>query len=173
MIYLSVFAPRMEMLDPIMDLFHRAQRRMAGIGIDQWQDGYPERERIAEDIDIEIARAFTDGDSLAGYAALLIGHEPVYDALRGAWLLPDARYAVIHRMAMNEGFNGRGLGAKVLAALSGEAARAGCDSIRADTHRGNFPMRRLLERNGFSECGECEYECAGDPIRVAYERALK
>ncbi len=170
---LIVCAPQEDMLDSIMALFACAQRRMAGINIDQWQDGYPERERIAEDIRTGIARIFMDGDSMAGYAALLIGHEPVYDALRGSWVLPDAKYAVIHRMAMNDGFNGCGLGAQVLAALAEEAVREDCDSIRADTHRGNFPMRRLLERNGYAHCGECEYDCEGDPIRVAYEKVLK
>ena len=65
------------------------------------------------------------------------------------------------------------LGAQVIEALSKEAAQAGCDSARADTHRGNFPMRRLLERNGFIACGECEYESTGDPVRVAYEKILK
>lgn len=170
---LTVQRPQPAMINQIMALISGAQRRMAEIQIDQWQDGYPDRAQIESDIRAGAARAFMEDDQLAGYAALVIGLEPAYEALRGKWLLPCAKYASIHRMAMNDGFNGRGLGAQVIDALSKEAAQAGCDSVRADTHRGNFPMRRLLERNGFIACGECEYESTGDPVRVAYEKILK
>ena len=170
---LTVQKPQPAMTDQIMALISGAQRRMAEIQIDQWQDGYPDRAQIESDVRAGTAREFMEDDHLAGYAALVIGLEPAYEALRGKWLLPCAKYASIHRMAMNDGFSGRGLGAQVIEALSKEAAQAGCDSVRADTHRGNFPMRRLLERNGFIACGECEYKSTGDPVRVAYEKILK
>ena len=170
---LTVQKPQPAMIDQIMALISGAQRRMAEIQIDQWQDGYPDRAQIESDIRAGAARAFMEDTRLAGYAALVTGIEPAYEALRGKWLLPGAKYASIHRMAMNDGCSGRGLGAQVIDALLREAAQGGCDSVRADTHRGNFPMRRLLERNGFIACGECEYESTGDPVRVAYEKILK
>lgn len=159
-------------LDALTRLFAGAQRRMAALGIDQWQDGYPERERIAQDISEGIGVAFVRGDRIAGYAALLIGHEPVYDALDGKWLQNDLLYATVHRMAVNDGENGHGLGADMIATLSAQAEKAGCASIRVDTHRGNTPMRRLMDRTGFAYCGEVLYECGGDPIRAAYEKRL-
>ena len=170
---LTIQKPQADMIDQIMELISGAQRRMAEIQIDQWQDGYPDRAQIEADVRTGAARAFMEEHHLAGYAALVTGVEPAYEALRGKWLLPYAKYASIHRMAMNDGFSGRGLGAQAIDALLKEAAQAGCDSVRADTHRGNFPMQRLLERNGFIACGECEYDCAGDPVRVAYEKILK
>ena len=101
---LTVQKPQPAMIDQIMALISGAQRRMAEIQIDQWQDGYPDRAQIESDVRAGTARAFMEDDHLAGYAALVIGLEPAYEALRGKWLLPCAKYASIHRMAMNDGF---------------------------------------------------------------------
>lgn len=46
--------------------------------------------------------------------------------------------------------------------------------LRADTHRGNAPMRTLLERAGFRLCGVIRL-CSSpepDPERLAYQKIL-
>ena len=42
--------------------------------------------------------------------------------------------------------------------------------MRCDTHKDNLPMRRTLEKNGYTLCGTIHVE-DGIP-RVAYERCL-
>ena len=54
------------------------------------------------------------------------------------------------------------------------ARTQGFASVRIDTHEGNLPMRRALDKAGFQLCGNIILkDCveAGDP-RVAYEIIL-
>ena len=157
----------------IMDIVHSAQARIALLNIDQWQDGYPEPELIQSDIAGKIGCVFEEGGRIAAYLVLLDTPEPVYDVLDGEWLVNGMPYATIHRMAIGDNWCGKGLSTQIIAHAESFARERGCASLRADTHRGNVRMRRLLEKCGFSYCGEVEYDVtAGDPIRVAYEKRV-
>ena len=50
-------------LEAIMTIVHSAQLYLAELGIDQWQDGYPEREVIVADIDTGVGSTLTVGAS--------------------------------------------------------------------------------------------------------------
>ena len=157
----------------IMDVVHQAQAFIAGQGIDQWQDGYPEPELLARDIESGIGCVFEVDGIIAGYMVPLAEPEPVYNALDGEWINRDAPYLTVHRMAIDDGYRGTGLSRQMLAYAEALARDRGMKSVRADTHRGNLAMRGLLAKCGFVYCGEVVYEVsAGDPIRVAYEKLI-
>ena len=160
--------------DAILRLLDHARAAIRALGIDQWQDGYPEPELIALDIEKQIGWVFADGERIAGYAVLLFGREPIYDELDGAWLTSGERYVTIHRMAIDDGYRRTGLSRKMIAFAEEQARKQGLISVRADTHRGNLAMRGLMQRCGYALCGEVRYDVtAGDPIRVAYEKLLE
>jgi len=159
--------------EAIMAVVHHAQARIAQLGIDQWQDGYPEPELIERDIENKIGCVFEEDGKIAAYLVLLDTPEPVYDELDGEWLANGTPYATLHRMAIDDAWCGRGLSTQIIAHAEEYARERNCASLRADTHRGNVRMRRLLEKCGFTYCGEVKYEVtAGDPIRVAYEKMV-
>ncbi|MDO5322510.1 MAG: GNAT family N-acetyltransferase [Clostridia bacterium] len=160
--------------DAILALLDHARAAIRTLGIDQWQDGYPEPELIREDIALQRGWVFVDGEAIAGYAVLLSGREPVYDALDGAWLTLGDRYLTIHRMAIDDGYRGTGLSRQMIAFAEEQARSQSLISVRADTHRGNLAMRGLMKNCGYEICGEVRYDVtAGDPIRVAYEKVLE
>ena len=161
-------------LDDIMRLIHEAQAFMRTLDIDQWQDGYPSREILFQDIEIGQAFVYADKDTgkVASIAIFSLLPEPIYDALDGEWKT-CGDYLTIHRMAMDDAHRGSGIAGDMLSQAIAMAKRENLASIRADTHRGNKAMRRFLEKNGFAYCGEVTYPVeAGDPIRVAYELVL-
>jgi len=159
--------------DSIMTLIAHARAAIRSLGIDQWQDGYPEPEVIAGDIEKGIGRVFEAEGRIAGYMVPLSDPEPIYDRLDGHWLSEGRPYLTVHRMAIDDGYRGTGLSVKMFAYAEGLAREKGLASVRADTHRGNIAMRRLLDKCGFAYCGEVSYPVtAGDPIRVAYEKIL-
>lgn len=160
--------------DAILRLLDHARAAIRTLGIDQWQDGYPEPELIASDIEKQIGWVFADGDAIVGYAVLLFGREPIYDELDGAWLTSGDRYVTIHRMAIDDGYRRTGLSRAMIAFAEEQARSQGLLSVRADTHRGNLAMRGLMRKCGYALCGEVRYDVtAGDPIRVAYEKVLE
>ncbi len=159
-------------LDAVMDVVAQARRAIARLGIDQWQDGYPEREVIEADIARGIGYVFENEGAIAGYLALAPSPEPVYERIDGAWLA-NGEYLTVHRSCASDACRGRGLGAAMLAFAEELARSRGVASVRADTHRGNAVMRHLLEKRGFTYCGTVAYDVtAGDPLRAAYEKSV-
>ena len=159
-------------LEQIISLIANARKYIASQGIDQWQDGYPEPEIIETDMDSRIGVVFEEDGRICSYMALMDAPEPVYDALEGEWL-SAAPYATVHRMAIDDGFRGRGVSTAMLAYAEDYARKSGLRSLRLDTHRGNRAMRGLLGKCGYTYCGEVKYAVsAGDPIRVAYEKLI-
>ena len=157
----------------IMTLIAHARAAIARLGIDQWQDGYPEPEIIAGDIEQGIGIVFEVDGKIAGYMVALSDPEPIYLQLSSEWLQNDRPYLTVHRMAIDDGFRGTGLSVKMFAHAEELARQQNLASVRADTHTGNLAMRGLLKKCGFSYCGDVRYDVtAGDPIRVAYEKIL-
>ena len=158
----------------IMTLIAHARAAIAALGIDQWQDGYPEPEVIAADIEKGIGILFEVDGRIAGYMVALNDPEPIYDQLKREWLQNDAPYLTVHRMAIDDGFRGTGLSMAMFAHAEALARSLNLKSVRADTHTGNRAMRGLLKKCGYTYCGDVIYDVsAGDPVRVAYEKILK
>ena len=156
----------------IMRVVAEARRFMRTLDIDQWQDGYPEREVLEQDIGLRRLYAIEDAGRVAAIAALLLTPEPIYDAIDGAWA-HTGPYLTIHRMALDDAHRGRGPATMLIEQAEALARANGCDSLRADTHTGNRAMRRFLEKQGFVFRGTVLYAVKkGDPVRVAYEKTL-
>ncbi len=158
----------------LMLIFEEARGTIAALGINQWQDGYPNETVIAEDI--AIGRSYcvenADGKVCASFALIDDG-EPTYDVItHGEWRTGDRKtgYLAIHRVAIAVASRGQGIAPAVMSFAQDYANRHGLTSLRIDTHEGNVVMRRMLEKNGFSLCGVIFLQ-NGDP-RVAYERLV-
>ena len=107
----------------IMEIIRQAQAQMRALGSLQWQDGYPAR----TDIDNDIARGYgyvfeksgtAEEPAAAGtpqkcdkgrasgaviaYGAVVFDGEPAYGAIDGAWLT-GGDYVVLHRLAVADG----------------------------------------------------------------------
>lgn len=129
----------------------------------QWADsGWPPASVISEDI--EVGKSFvceTDGRVVACFfydfgEAI----EPTYNVIDGAWIATGP-YGVVHRIASDG--SARGAGAACL-----RWALEQSKHLRIDTHEDNRPMRNLLGKLGFTECGIITLE-NGDP-RIAFEK---
>ena len=160
-------------LESIMPIFSEARKTIALLGIDQWQNGYPSRSVIEEDVKREQSYCvLSDGKIIATFALILHG-EPTYDEIfDGKWLTGDEKgqYLAIHRVAIAVASRGNGISGKIISYASELATSLGKRSLRIDTHEGNVVMRRMLEKNGFVHCGTIFLK-DGDK-RVAYEKLL-
>ncbi len=160
-------------LDALMRVYDDGRAAIASLGIDQWQDGYPSREVIADDIARSAMYVACDGGEIAAAAVLLPPPEPDYAELDGEWTLDTESYAVVHRIAARDDYRGRGASSFLLRGLTAIAEDYGCDSVRMDTHRGNTVMQAFLCRHGFCRCGLITLSHGeGDRIRIAYELDL-
>lgn len=158
-------------LDEVSQIVLEARDRIGRLGIDQWQERYPTREIIAEDIRLGRSYVARDDDgSLCGVFAVIDDGEPTYDKIYdGAWLT-DGEYLAVHRVAVSPQKLRRGVAGSAMRFVEQMAAERGRASVRIDTHQGNIPMRGMLERNGYVHCGSIYLE-SGEH-RVAYEKRI-
>lgn len=157
-------------IDQIMQIIADARESIGRLGIDQWQYGYPTRDLIKEDV--SLSRSYVvelDGEIVATFALINDG-EPTYNKIYcGAWL-NDGKYVALHRIAISGEHRGRGIAEGIIAFFVDYARSGDFTSIRVDTHTGNIPMRKMLEKNGFEYCGTIHL-LDGQP-RVAYEKLV-
>lgn len=153
---------------PIWAILQDAILQRKADGSDQWQDGYPNPQTIASDIEKNVGYVLVDDDLVVGYASVLVNDEPAYNDLQGAWLT-QSDFVVFHRVAIAKSHIGKGLSYELLHHIETVARSLNIKSIRADTNFDNYAMMRVLENTGYRYCGEVLMR--GSP-RKAYEKVL-
>ena len=165
-------------LDAVMAIIEEARRTIAALGINQWQNGTPNRSMLTRDMAEGRGRVVTLEDEVVGTFAMIYEGEPTYTHVEdGAWLTPDRdetgdwSYIAIHRVAISLAHRGSGISTAIIEYAESFARILGKTSLRIDTHEGNIVMRRMLEKHGFVRRGIIRLE-NGDP-RVAYEKLIR
>lgn len=155
-------------LESILEIVSDAQQSLKNRGVDQWQNGYPNRESILSDISKDIGFVVLCHDAIAAYAAIIINGEPEYQHLDGEWL-SENDYVVIHRICVRKAYTRQGLASCLMKKAEETALSQNIHSFKIDTHKDNRYMIDLLEKEGFAYCGEIHYP-HGE--RIAFEKLL-
>lgn len=157
-------------ISAVMNIIKQAQRYFKGMGIDQWQNNYPNTETIRNDIDHKHSYVLQKGDKIVATVAVSFDGEKTYDSIyEGKWIA-ESEYAVIHRIAVDNNHKGIGLSLEIVKDIEQICFSKGVYSIKVDTHEANLSMQRLLEKNGFRYCGII-YLHDGSK-RMAFEKVL-
>lgn len=143
---LEVRKTAVEDLDEVEKIFIHARKQMAINGNPtQWGNDRPSMELVKKDIVEGNSYVVLNDGRITATFAYIIGIEPTYLDIDGAWL-NDEPYGTIHRIAsLNEV---KGIFDFVIDYVSGYRT-----DIRIDTHRDNRIMLHLIEKNGFERCG--------------------
>lgn len=134
----------------------------------QWQDGYPNVDVIANDINKDAGYVLKNGEEIVGYCAVFINDEPEYKNIRGKWLT-SGDFIVFHRVAIAQEYLGKGLAQRMLLEIEKFALSNNIFSIKADTNSDNGGMLRIFEKLGYMECGDVTFR---GQSRIAYEKVL-
>ena len=102
-----------------------------------------------------------DAGGVYAVFAFIIGDDPTYQVIDGAWLDDGTPYGTLHRLGSDGTHSG-------VLSDAVDWAWGRIPHLRADTHEANRPMRRCLERAGFVYTGVITV-ADGTPRR-AYER---
>lgn len=156
-------------IDSIWKILQGAIERRKADGSNQWQDGYPNLEVVANDIRKGAGYVLTMEDLIIGYVAILINDEPEYARLKGKWLTKDD-FVVFHRVAVAETLLGKGVAKELFLHIEEFAREHGIKSIKADTNFDNKPMLFLFDKFEYSYCGDVTFRGS---VRMAYEKVLK
>lgn len=153
----------------IAEILRMAVERMLAEGKRQWDKNYPTESHVLDDIRRGAGYVLESGGKVIAYGAIFFDGEPAYKGLQGDWLTDEERYVVVHRLAVDRSAGPKGLGGLFLESAADLARAEGIKSFRIDTNFDNFAMLRLLDKSGFTYCGEITYE---NGRRMAFEKHL-
>jgi len=158
-------------LDRIMEMVAQAQEYMREAGFCQWDNGYPSRELISEDIEKGNRYVVCEGDTVMASAGIFFGEEPDYKEIYDGKWINESPYLSIHRICVDNSSKGMGLGGALVRCAEEIGRNNNIKNLRCDTHEENKSMRRMLEKNGFVHCGTIHLS-DGSP-RVAYHKKMR
>lgn len=173
-------------VDRILEIIEKAKIELKKLGLNQWQNGYPNREVIENDVKNRISYVLEEisekddksknqsSKKIIGTIVLSPEKEAPYSKIEGKWITNDD-YIAIHRLAVDSEIKNKGIATKILEFSEEECIKNKILSIKTDTHENNEPMKRFLEKNGFSYCGVIYLDKEPDvgEKRIAYEKIIK
>lgn len=160
-----------EDLPAIMAIIQDAKDNLKRMGVDQWQQGYPDEAVIRNDIQNSNSYLYYEQGQLVGTFALFLEDDPTYAHIEnGEWLTKEEPYAVIHRIAVAKEALGTGVMGRLIERVGDICYAKGFTSVRIDTHPDNKSMQRALGKAAYEYCGHIFLE-DGD-LRLAYEKLL-
>ncbi len=142
-------------LDEVFALFCAAKDNLLLHGIDQWDELYPDREILEEDICRQELYTGRIGSKLA--CVFVLNSDCDEEYINGSWTRPDASFCVVHRLCVNPSFQRMGIGRKTMLHIEGYAAQLGFDEIRLDTFSQNPFSIRLYESLGYKTVGFAQW----------------
>ena len=157
----------------IMEIINDAKIYLASLGIDQWQNGYPNADQIENDIaNNESFVVLDDTNTIIATTMFTTRKEPTYKIIEGDWLINEnEQYGVIHRLATSKNFRKHGIAQVVFEHFHEYLQQQNIQSLKIDTHEGNVGMQSLVKKLGYQYCGII-YTSYSDK-RLAFEKVIK
>ena len=80
--------PTLDEVDNVVEIINCAIKRLGDAGISQWQNGYPNKEVVLQDIANGVGRVLCKEEKILAYGALVYTGEKAYNDLEGGeWIL--------------------------------------------------------------------------------------
>ncbi|MEG1512667.1 MAG: GNAT family N-acetyltransferase [Raoultibacter sp.] len=143
-------------IEKLLDEGHEAIESLA---IKEGRKKYPSSRRLMHSIKNHTTYVIEDTDNeMIGVFAVSRADDKNYaKVVEGQWLTASSQqaptYAELHWVAVSASSRRRGVGMFILDTADHIARKAGRRSIRADIYEKNEPMRILLKKHGYTECG--------------------
>lgn len=158
---------KIEDLPAILLMIEKAKNKMANLGINQWQNGTPNREIVIQDINNTESYVLEQNGIIVASAMVSSKKEETYNFIEGKWNQNDL-YTVVHRFVVDSSVTNSGIGQKMLQMIEEMSEHK---YVRIDTHKDNHPMKRLLFKCNYDFCGVISLNDGSK--RDAYDKILK
>ena len=137
--------------EEVFSVFSAAIQNMELQGIHQWDEIYPDKPTIADDITRNQMYIGKIDNRIA--VCFVLSEEYDEEYKNGRWQHPDSRFCVIHRLCVNPEFQNKGIASETMKYIENLCKSAGYDSIRLDCFTENPYSRRLYDKTGYSVVG--------------------
>lgn len=161
---------RIQDLDQIKGLTQACAVALQERGIFQWNEHYPSRARLQEDLEREELYVLEELDTITGIVVLTREKDVVYDPIE--WLTPDGKNLYVHRLATLPSRWGQGGGRQLMDFAEQTAISQVLDSIRLDTFSQNKRNQKFYKNRGYTRLGEIFFPDKSSFPFYCYEKLL-
>jgi len=143
---------RQHQIDEIIALTKACGKHMRENGIDQWDENYPDRKSIEQDIATSTLYAYSEEDQIIGIVVLNENQDEEYQEINWSTKESD-RNLVVHRLAVLPEHQGKGIARKLMDFSEGLAKEKNYDAIRLDTFSQNPRNQKFYLNRGYTDLG--------------------
>ncbi len=155
-------------LDAVTDIFKKAVQVMNENNILQWDEIYPDREVLTEDIRKGEMYLGVIKDEIASVFVVNDEFEEQYND--GKWNYRESTFAILHRLCVNPLFQNKGVGCKTLSLMEKMLKELGIEAVRLDAFSQNPYALRMYEKLGYIKTGEVNFRKG---LFYLYEKKIK
>lgn len=142
-------------LEKIASIFASAIKKMDEQNIPQWDEVYPDKNIIEDDIRRkQLYMGMFENEIAVVY---VLNNECDEQYNNGRWQHKDASYNVIHRMCVNPKFQNQGIGSLTLSYIEDQLKNRGIETIRLDTFSLNPFALKMYNKQGYKSIGEANW----------------
>ena len=157
----------------VMALVKRVVPLMRASGNLQWDEVYPNPAVFERDVELaQLWIAEAEGEArlqVAGVAAITTEQDPNY--VNVGWDVTELAI-VVHRLAVDPAFQGRGVAAALMRQAEEVARERGIAVLRVDTNSENQATQRLFPKLGYVFAGETGFSFRPGLRFLCYEKRL-
>lgn len=163
---------KMEEIDAIIALTKSCGKHLRDQGIDQWDEHYPDRASIENDLKTNTLFAYRNpSNEILGIVVLNHSQDEEYNQIK--WLTSDEqRQIVVHRLAVSPNHQGQGIARSIMDFAEQYAREHNYDSIRLDTFSQNPRNQRFYSNRGYTNLGPVFLKYKKDHPYFCYELLL-
>ena len=160
-------------LDTVYAIIENARQLLKADGSSQWQQGYPSRLSMEQDIESKSCYVLMYGKEAVGTGTLMLQGDTHYAYIvDGKWNQAGHPFATINRVAISSKYRGKHFANYIMSTLISHAYDHGVRNIRISTHEKNERVHNLVQNFGFVQRGKVYTGPTDDDLRNAYELNL-
>ncbi|PKD21553.1 GNAT family acetyltransferase [Salegentibacter salinarum] len=160
----------LEDLNKIKELTEACAEALQEQNIFQWNENYPSREKLKNDIQREDLFVYEDQDRIIAIMVLTSKMEAVYENIE--WLTETGNNLYVHRLATHPEFWGYGYARKMMDFAEELAKKSNFISIRLDTFSKNLRNQKFYENRGYRKLGDVYFPHKNEHPFHCYELIL-
>ncbi len=149
----NVFRPaQMQDYPAVAEIFRQAINDMCSRGIMQWDEEYPNEERLKADIEARHMYVLVCGSEAV--SAAVISSEQDEEYKNGRWKYSEGNIAALHRLCVHPAHQRKGYGRETVLHAEQRMRQMSYTAVRLDAFSQNPSALKLYEGLGYERAGE-------------------
>lgn len=154
-------------LDSVYKLVQSCAKAMIAIGIYQWNEHYPTKERFQKDVELQELYVLEEDNIVIGIIVLTDFMDEEYIPI--PWLTNNENNLYIHRVAVHPDYWGKGYAQQLMDFAEGFAKNNEYQSVRLDTFSQNQRNQKFYEIRGYQRLGNIYFPKQSEHPFYCYE----